>query len=301
MTVWAPLLHGRYLLLWGRLEVAGGGRLGPQRLNRLHDLRLLRQEGIPDLAGPADLGVHHLQDLRHRGERLHARVPGFLLHRVLEGLAGDLRVCFLPARCEHDLERIRRRHQDLSKQRIRIERDRCEQLLQLFLAQRPFGSGLCRGSALRRGGSALRYDRTRHWQGHARRNGDDDGLVVKRLHQCSRSARWSMLSLNVGPQSWLSAEACGVPDCGVPVPGTCRRVEANAAPETSASARVEPGWPSGAEHRMGLVGICPVMAGLTRPARASIASEGGGGNWTFGQCRRRPGHRRGPCLACRRG
>ena len=124
----------------------------------------------------------------HRGERLDARVPGLALHRVLERGARDLRIGLGPARRHHDLERVGRRHQHLGQQRIGIERDRRDQLLDLFLLERGRG---------RRGRRRRRWRRRRRLGHDGQRSRDRDrdrdtprqGIGPERHHAAKAIAR----------------------------------------------------------------------------------------------------------------
>jgi hypothetical protein len=81
-----------------------------------------------------------LEGLRERDHRLDADVPGLLLHRLDGGVALDVRIRLDPARGLNDLQRIGRGHQHLRQQRIRIQRDRRHQRLDLLgLERRRFG------------------------------------------------------------------------------------------------------------------------------------------------------------------
>jgi hypothetical protein len=87
------------------------------------------------------VAVHHLQDLRKRDQRLDAGVPGLLPERrgqliALEGGVGRL---LQPSIGFDDFQRIGRGDQDLTDQRVRIERDRRGQLIELFRRQRRGG------------------------------------------------------------------------------------------------------------------------------------------------------------------
>src|ERR1051326_5041389 len=101
-----PRITGRRRLLpdlqlLAALEVAGGIGLGAQRLHRARDVVGLRQKSLAELLGPIELVVHHRQHLRHRGEPLDARIPGLLLHGVLEVLTLEARVVLGPAGRTH--------------------------------------------------------------------------------------------------------------------------------------------------------------------------------------------------------
>ena len=121
----------RHLLLRRRLELTIGVSTCSKLLHGIEHLTLLRQEGVAELLSPFELVAHHLQRLRQRSQRLHARIPGLLLHRALERLAGHVRIDLRPARRRDDLERIGRGHEDLRQESIGVERDRRHQLLEL--------------------------------------------------------------------------------------------------------------------------------------------------------------------------
>ncbi len=127
--------HPSHPLLLTGFQVAGGFRLGAQRLNRLGDVVRLHQEGFPELLGPIQLVVHHGQHLRNRRQALDARVPGLLLHGIFEILALEVRVVLGPPRGHHHFERIRGGRQNLRQQRVGVERHRGDELLQLLVAE----------------------------------------------------------------------------------------------------------------------------------------------------------------------
>jgi hypothetical protein len=93
---------------------------------------LLSEDGVAELLHPLELVVHHLEDLGKAHQRLDAVVPGLLLQLFVERLILELRIGLGEPRGLDDLERVRGRHEDLRDQRIRIERDRRHDLLQLL-------------------------------------------------------------------------------------------------------------------------------------------------------------------------
>ena len=107
--------------------------LGAQRLSGCHHVLLLRKESVAELLCPVELLAHHRQNLRERRQRLDRRIPGLLLQRVLERLTFQVGIRLHPSLGDHDLERVRRRHQHLGQQGVRIQRDRCDQLVELLL------------------------------------------------------------------------------------------------------------------------------------------------------------------------
>jgi hypothetical protein len=74
---------GAHDLLWRRLQRAGGLRPRPQALDRIEHLGRLVLHRVPELLGPFELLIEHLQHLRERNQRFHRRVPGLVAQRVL--------------------------------------------------------------------------------------------------------------------------------------------------------------------------------------------------------------------------
>ena len=119
-------------MLLVRLQIALRLRLRAQTLNGVHGVLPLTEEGIAELLHPVDLFVQQAEDLREAAQRLHAVVPVVFLQLVVERLVLEVWLGFHePGRLD-DLERIRRRHQCLRHQRIRVERDRRHDLLELL-------------------------------------------------------------------------------------------------------------------------------------------------------------------------
>ena len=115
-------LHNNQSFIGGKLAC----RACPpaQLLHRIHDVRFLCEECLAEPARPVRILVHAREQLRERDQRLHARVPVFVLHRAHRIVALQARIGARPARrCGH-LERIGRGHQHLREQRIGIQRDR---------------------------------------------------------------------------------------------------------------------------------------------------------------------------------
>src|SRR5262245_57728255 len=150
------LLADHDLLLLGRGQLVVGVRLRAQPLNRIHDVRLLRQHGVAELLRPVELRAHHGEHRRRRCELLEAVVPALLVDRGLELIALEILVLGGPAVGLHHLERIGRGDQHLRQQRIGIERDRRQQRVELFrFEQRLLGCGRRRGGGRLCGGRRL--------------------------------------------------------------------------------------------------------------------------------------------------
>jgi hypothetical protein len=69
------LAFGRHPLLGVGPECSRGCSLVPETLDRIHDVRLLRHDGITQLFGPVEFLAHHPQDLGKRHQGLDAGVP----------------------------------------------------------------------------------------------------------------------------------------------------------------------------------------------------------------------------------
>src|SRR5579862_503070 len=133
-------------LLLGALEIACLFRHEAQALDRVHHVILLGQEGIAELLGPVELVVHHGEHRRKRGQRLYTWIPALLLEGILQGLVLEGGVLLLPARRFDDFERIGGRHQDLRQQRVGIEGNGRDDLLDFLRLE----YGRLRGRRLRR-------------------------------------------------------------------------------------------------------------------------------------------------------
>ena len=120
-------------VLIGRRQTARGIRFASQVLHRIHDLRFLVEESIAEVFGPIEFLVHHVEDLRKRDQRFDARVPFGLLCRAHCAVAVQPRIAPRPTRRLDDFSRISRGHQDLRQQRIGIQRDRRQHLVELLL------------------------------------------------------------------------------------------------------------------------------------------------------------------------
>ena len=140
------LRHG---LLRRGLEVAGGLRLGAQPLDGGGHIGLLGDHRVAHLLGPVELAVHHRQDLRKGHERRHADVPALVLDRSEGGVALEAGIVLRPARRLDHLQRIARRHQGLRQQRIGIEGNRRQQLVELLRRER-LGGVRCSARRCRR-------------------------------------------------------------------------------------------------------------------------------------------------------
>ncbi|MNM78959.1 hypothetical protein D3C81_908790 [compost metagenome] len=152
-------------LLFVRLQVAGCLGLAAQALDRIHHRVGLGEEGVTYPLHPGRVLAKGGQRGGEGDQRLHARVPrlvGDLAHCFV---ATDIRVRLGPGHRIGDVARIGRGHQHLGEQRVGIQRQRREHLVELFGAEDRFGwcwcwcgrrgSRWCRGGRGRRGGGSL--------------------------------------------------------------------------------------------------------------------------------------------------
>ncbi len=114
-------------------EVARRERALAQALDRVHHVGLLLEEGLAQVLGPVEPLAHHPDHARERDQRLDARIPVLVLDRAHRLVALKPRVALRPARRLDHLEGIGRSHQDLRQQRVGIERNRRQHLVQLRL------------------------------------------------------------------------------------------------------------------------------------------------------------------------
>ena len=117
-------------------EVAGIGRPGAQALDRIGHVLLLGDHGVAHLLHPVEMVAHLHQHLGKGGQRLHAHVPALVLHGGDRRIALERRIGLRPARRIDDLERVARRHQRLRQQRVGIERDGRQHLVEFLGLER---------------------------------------------------------------------------------------------------------------------------------------------------------------------
>ncbi len=109
-----------HLLLGRRLQLSVGLRLGAQALHGAHHVRLLGQERVTQVRGPADVLIQARQHIGKRNQGLDARIPVLLPGRVHQLLTFQIAVLLQPLLRFHHFDGIRRSHQDLAQQSIRV-------------------------------------------------------------------------------------------------------------------------------------------------------------------------------------
>ena len=125
------LLHGHGLLLIAA-QRARGVSLSSQALNGICNPRLIGSEGIPDGGVVVKVLRHHVEDLREIHECDECGVKTLLLRRIGEGCSRQARICRQPIVNVQDLLRVCRSGHYLRQQRVRIQRDGGQQLIQLL-------------------------------------------------------------------------------------------------------------------------------------------------------------------------
>jgi hypothetical protein len=123
-------------LLFCGLQVALRLRLGAESLDGVHDVLLLRQKRVAQLQSHVELLAHRGQDLGKVHQRLHTWVPTLRLQGLGQGLTFQGLVGLGPTIRLHHLQGIRGRHQNLRHQRVRIERDGRDELLDFLWLKR---------------------------------------------------------------------------------------------------------------------------------------------------------------------
>src|SRR5271170_8019700 len=126
-------------LLLRVLQIAGLLRFLAHHLNRVHYVLFLVVVGVTERRGPGDIFVHVSQHGGERAEGFHAGVPGLLVHGLGEGVALQIGIGLHPAVGFDDLRWKSGRRQNLRHERVRIERDRRYQLIQLVGSLRGIG------------------------------------------------------------------------------------------------------------------------------------------------------------------
>ena len=120
-----------YSLLRSGLQIARCLRPLTHHLHGVHHVLLLIVVRVAKRGSPRKVLVHISQDRRECRERLDAGVPRLWVYRLTQRVAFHVGIRLQPSiRLDHLLGEGRRR-QDLGHQRVRIQRDRRDQLLQL--------------------------------------------------------------------------------------------------------------------------------------------------------------------------
>jgi hypothetical protein len=104
-------------------------RPSAQRLNRVHNVRRLIQKDLSDLGRPLQVLVHPLDDVGIAGQGPNTLVPWLIID--LSWVA----ICGKKACRQDNIGRNRRCRQNYCDERVRIERNRTKQLIELFLRQ----------------------------------------------------------------------------------------------------------------------------------------------------------------------
>jgi hypothetical protein len=129
------LLHLHLHLLVGA-QCARGIRLCAQSLNRIGHRRLVRRKCDADSGVIVDVLRHHRDHLRKIHQRDERRIEPRRLRRIGERSAGEIGILYQPIINVENFLRVRARGRDLRQQRIRIERHRRQQLIQLVSSGR---------------------------------------------------------------------------------------------------------------------------------------------------------------------
>ena len=153
----ALLLPHAHDLLLGRHQLLPVVSPRAHPLHGRHDVLFLRKERLAELLGPVETFAHHLQNRGRCNQRFDARIPVLLLGRCPLCLFLEVLVVVHPALGPHHFERIGRCHQNVRQQRIRVQRDRRHQRIELGRLQR-------RLLRSRRGRAAWRLSRRAAWR-----------------------------------------------------------------------------------------------------------------------------------------
>lgn len=127
----ARLLH-RHGLLRIAAQRPGCVGLSAQALNRIGDSCLIGREDVPDCGVVVNVLRHHVEDLRKIYECDECGVEPLLLGGIGERGPAQVRICRQPIVYVQDLLGTRRGCHHLRQQRVWIECDRRQQLIQLL-------------------------------------------------------------------------------------------------------------------------------------------------------------------------
>jgi len=123
------LLH-LYLLLRGAAQGACVIGFIPQALDRSRHRSLIRSEGLADGGIVVDIFRHHLEHLRKIHQRNECRIESLLLRCIGQGRTRQRRILRQPVIHIQNFLRIGSCRRDLRKQRVRVKRNRRQQLIQ---------------------------------------------------------------------------------------------------------------------------------------------------------------------------
>jgi hypothetical protein len=152
-------LHALDRLLIRRLKDPSRLRLGAKRLDDLGDVLGLVHCGVAEVSRPVEIRAHFLYDIWKARERFHSRIPILLVDPGIIVVGDEGLVLVQPALRLDDLDWVCARRQELGEQRVRIERDRGEQLLEFLARERAVFRWLFRLSWGWRRGWSLRWRR----------------------------------------------------------------------------------------------------------------------------------------------
>jgi hypothetical protein len=129
------LLH-LHLLLRRAAQRSRRVSLRTQPLNRRRHLRLIRRDGRPERSVVVDILSHHLDDRRKVSKSNKSRIETLFLRRIRQRRSAQALIQRQPVVDIQNLLRIRRSRRNLRQQRVRIERYRRQQLIQLRSGRR---------------------------------------------------------------------------------------------------------------------------------------------------------------------
>jgi hypothetical protein len=107
-------------------------RFRPNTLDGVHRVLLLREKGFAELLHPLELTVHPLEDLRRANQSFDAIVPFVVFERFVQGIALQAWIGFCESRRLDNLKRIRGCLEDLRHERVRIQRNGRDNVLEFL-------------------------------------------------------------------------------------------------------------------------------------------------------------------------
>jgi hypothetical protein len=110
-------------------QIPDGPRPPPEALDRPGHVFRLVEEGIPQVGSPIHIPAHHEQNVWVVGHCFHGLVPVLLVD------PGRIPAACQPRRRIGYFFRIGRGRQDLSEQRVRVERNRSQQVIELLVGK----------------------------------------------------------------------------------------------------------------------------------------------------------------------
>jgi hypothetical protein len=113
-------------------QFPGSCRPVPHALNGIHHIAFLSQKRISKIGSPGNVFCQVIQDAGKNDESLYAGIPVLTLCRLRQRLIAKIRITLQPLTRFNNFKWICSRDKNLADQRIRIQCNRCDKIIQLI-------------------------------------------------------------------------------------------------------------------------------------------------------------------------